>query len=484
LESRTPSLERRVLTGTGLQLAARLTTAVASAAAFILLGHHLKDAELGVFNYHFTLFLVFGALVDFGSMSIAVRESTRRPEREGDVIRAVFRLRLVLGSICFVAYAIVAWFDERDPRRLALLLLGATHLFATAPGATAAWLQTRVHLKSIALAPILGFGLYLAACAVLTAAKVTEPAAFVVALGGGLGVQSLVPWLGALRHVSLRGTLDRALLRELFRAMLPLGISGAVSTLYFRMDALLLNQIVGPEANGLYARTFPLLSLSIALPTYLSAALLPAMTRAASRGRGELLALTRRACAVLAGFALPAALMASAWSAQILWLFWAKHSLGQSLADFSTQYRDLIRCVPPLAVASVAIFLTYPQMNALTAAGRQHVLARITLTALAVKFVLSNVTIRWLGVPGAAVATAIAEGGVCLWTCFEVRRSIGGFAVAHGILRPLAAALPIGAVAALFAGLAPFPAIGLAAALGAVGAFLAGSLPLRLGVEE
>jgi len=474
-----------VLAGTGLQLAARVTTAVASASTFVMLGRHLDDRALGVFNLHFTLFLILGALVDFGSMSIAVREATRRPDREPAVIRAVFRLRLRLAALCFSIYAVLAWLDAGGSERLALLLLGALHLFATAPAAAAAWLQSRVRLTAIALAPIVGFGLYLAASTTACALGVKEPALFVAAFGLGLAVQALVPWTAArARGVVVRGAIDRELARELLRAMVPLGISATVSTLYFRMDALLLRHLVGPEANGLYARTFPLLSFSIALPAYFSAALFPAMTRAAARGTGDLLALARRSCAVLAGFALPAAFLCFSWGGQALWLVWARHANGQSLAGFSAANPELLRCVPLLAVAGVAIFLTYPQMHALTALGRQRVLARISLTALIVKFVLSSLAIRRFGVPGAALATAIAEVGVFAWASVELRRAAGGFALSRAMVRPLLAALPVGAVAALFRELAPLPTLAAAVALAVGGAFLAGSLPLKLGIEE
>lgn len=467
-----------------MQLAGRAATALLSAAAFVLLGRHLDDPALGVFNFHFTLFLILGALADFGSMSIAVRESTRRPEREEAVIRAVFRLRLRLAAAGFAVYAPIAWFEARDPVRFGLLMVAALHLFATAPAAAAAWLQTRVRLTAVALAPIAGFALYFGGCVLLLAIGVREPGWFVLALAAGFSLQAIVPWAATRRRVALRGAGDPALERELLHAMLPLGVSAAVSTIYFRMDAVLLRQLVGADANGLYARAFPMLSLAIALPTYLSAALLPAMTRAAARGPGPLLVLARRSCSVLAGLVLPAAAVAWSWGAQLLWVLWARHGEGESLAAFSSANRDLVRCVPALAVAAVAIFLTYPQMHALTAMGRQRVLARISLLALGVKLAASVVAIRRFGVPGAALATALAEVGVLGWVSFELRRACGGLAPSRALLRPLLAALPAGGVAALAPDLAPLSALAAGFGLAAAGSLLSGALPLRLGVGE
>ena len=103
-----------MLAGTGLQLLARMVTAVASASAIVLIGRRLGDRELGDFYWHFTSFLIVGTLVDFGSMAIAVRESTRAPEREPAVLRAAFRLRLGLILGCLALYAVLAW--RKDAR--------------------------------------------------------------------------------------------------------------------------------------------------------------------------------------------------------------------------------------------------------------------------------------------------------------------------------------------------------------------------------
>lgn len=484
LDSEPTTLERRVLAGTGLQLAARIASAFCSASAILLIGRHLGDERLGRFNFHFTLFLIVGALVDLGSMAIAVREATRHPEREAAVLRATFRIRLATVALCVVLCAAISWWKEGSLARAALPMVAALHLLAVAPCTAAAWLQVRVRLTAIALAPLAGFSLYIAAVLLLTHTDIHEPGLFLLAFAGGLFVQGLVPWLAARRHVTLRGPVEPALVRELLLAMVPLGLSAALSTLYFRMDALLLNSLCGDAANGRYARTFPMLSLAIALPTYLSSALFPALTRAAGRGPAPLLALTRRACTVLAGFALPAVAICFAWGGQVLYLFWARHGEGERYADFLADNGDLRRCLPLLAIAGVAIFLTYPQMHALTALGRQRVLARISVVALLLKLLVSSVAIRAQGVLGAALGTLLTEWFVFAWVTLELRRATGALAPSRALLRPLVAGLAVAAVAWPLRDVAPWWTVPLGFALQAGALWLGGALPLRLGIDE
>lgn len=473
-----------MLAGTGLQLAARLGAATCSASALVVLGRHLGDERLGRFHYHFTLFLVVGALVDLGSMAIAVRESARDPGREPQIVRATFRIRLATVALSIATCWLLAWLAEGSLRAAALPMVAALHLLAVAPNAAAAWLQVRVRYAAIALAPLVGFGLYLAAVVALARAGVRDPGLFLCAFGGALLVQALVPWLAARRHVALLGPVEPGLTGELLRAMVPLGLSAAVSTLYFRIDALLLNHWCGDAENGRWARTFPLLSFLIALPAYLSGALLPAMARAAGRSTGELAALARRTVALLAAFALPVAATSFAWSAQVLWLCWARHDGSEPLEDFAAANADLVRCLPLLALSGLAIFATYPQMHALTALRRQRVLAAVSAGALVFKLLVAAVAIPRLGVLGAALATLATESLVLAWVSRELRRASGAWAPSRALLRPLAVAVPIGALAWLLRDLPPWSALAAGVLLCAAALPLGGALPLKLGTAQ
>ena len=483
MELRKTTLERRVLTGTGLQLLSRLGTASCSASALLLIGRHLGDAGLGRFNYYFNLFLVVGALVDFGSMAIAVREAARQPEREAAVIRAAFRVRVAMALSGFAVCVAVSWWKEGSLANAALPILGALHLVAVPPNAAAAWLQVRVRYAAIGLAPLIGFGVYLGLSTALCGADVHEPGWFVVAFAAALLLQSLVPWIAASRKVQLFGPVDAATVKALFTAMVPLGLSAAISTLYFRMDALLLNELHGDVANGRWAKTFPLLSFAIALPSYLAGSLFPALSRAASTP-GRLVALVRRAVAVLAGFSLPALALAFAWGGQALWLFWGRRGEVEPLEQFLATNRDLLRCLPLLAFAAVAIFAAIPQMQALTALGRQSVLLRVTCAALCAKLLVGGVLIWKFGVIGAAFGTAATEWLVTIWVSVELRRASGSWSLSRALLRPVLAAAGVAAIALPLRDLAPRYVVPAALALFAIAIVAARVLPLRLGADE
>ena len=447
MDPRSATHDRKVLTGTALQLLSRGLTAVCSASAVVVIGRHLGDEKFGQFNYYYNCFLIVGSLVDFGSMAIAVREITRQPEREAEIIRAAFRIRVCTVAAGIAALLIVAWREEGGLEPAVLPVLAALHLLPVAPNIVAASLQARVRYAAIGAAPLLGFLLYLLAARTLTANGVQEPGWFVAAFALALLTQATLPWLLLCRRVALWGPVSPGRIVELLRAMVPLGLSAGLSTLYFRADALLLNDLHGDVANGRWAKTFPLLSFGIALPSYLGAALFPALTRAAARGPAPLLELVRRGAAVLTAFALPAVAFAFLFGGQLLWLFWARRGGVEPLPQFVATHGDLLRCVPLLALAALAIFLTIPQMHALTACGRQRSLLVVTAAALAVKWFAGGELIRAHGVVGAAWGTLLTEGFVLLCVSLELKRATGGTIVGRGLLRPLCVAAGVAAVA-------------------------------------
>jgi O-antigen/teichoic acid export membrane protein len=488
LDSSGNSLERRVLAGTGMHLASRVVTAACSASAAFLNGRWLGEAAFGRFSFHLSLFLMAGTLVDLGSFAIAVRESTRTPEREPQILRAAFRLRLAAIVVCVAALVAVALWKEGPGRAALLPSLAALHLFAIAPALAGAWLQTRVRLFWLALAPVVGMASYLGGSLLLRALAVRDPGWFLIAFGGGIALQSLVPWLATWRVVRLRGPRDRALERGLLKEMAPLGVSSAASTVYFREDALLLATFHGDAAVGRFQHSFQLLSFSVTVPSNLTAALLPALLRAAQAGGSRLSALVRRVAAVLAGISLPAAALALSFSPQVLWLLWVRRHAGADAAsafpEWVASHGDEIAAARLLSLAAIAVFLTYPQMTALIALSRQAALGVLSVAALLVKSAVALVAIARFGVVGAAATTLAIEAGVFLASALVLRRHAGGTAVGRPLLRPALVALLAGVVAALLRDLPPAPATAAALLLLVVAFAASGALPLRLGIAE
>jgi O-antigen/teichoic acid export membrane protein len=485
-------IDRRVLTGTGLHLIARIATALCSLAASALNFRWLGEAGLGRFSFHMNLFVVAGTLVDLGTFAIAVRESARRPGEEAAILRAACRIRIRAIVVCVAALVALSFAVEATARDALLPALAACHLFAIAPATTGAWLQTRVRLAWLALSPVLGMAAWLGGSLLLHAAGNRDPGAFLLAWGAGIVVQSLVPWAATRAHLRLGwgaanpfATADRGLVRELFREAAPLGISSAIATLSFRLDSAFLRRFRDDAAVGRFMHAFQLLSFSVNVPSNLTTALVPSLVRASERAPSEVVRITRRVGAVLAGLCLPVAALAPAWSAQVLWLLWVRQGShgAEAFELWRATHGDEIASARLLAAAAVAIYLTYPQMNALLALSRQKLLCAISCGALVLKSALSLFTVAEYGVVGAAATTLAVECAVCAVASVALARAVGGAVFSRQLLRPLLPALAAGAIAWRLRDLAPTTAAPLAALLIAAAVALGGALPLRLRLD-
>jgi O-antigen/teichoic acid export membrane protein len=197
---------------------------------------------------------------------------------------------------------------------------------------------------------------------------------------------------------------------------------------------------------------------------------MPVFSRAAARGAGELLVLVRRTAAVLASVAFPAAAMAPFVGGLLLEAIWKPGTVSEATR----------RCVPLLAIAGVAIFLTYPQMHALTALGRQRVLAWITFGSGLLKLGVSWLCIERGGIEGAALATAITELSVLGWVSFELRRAAHRTAFSRALVRPLATSAIAAGVAFGLSGTTPAIATAATVVVLLFAVAMGGALPLRL----
>ncbi len=466
------SLNRRVLLGTGLQGFGRLISSGCAFLALVLIGQSLGDEAFGIYNYYFPLYIIAGTTVDFGSYSVAVREIARHPDQEGVILRFLGRFRLGTASGFALLISGVAWFQEPPGTQRWLLILAAWHLVLLVPASLGAHLHARMHFLPLALAQVAGSVAFLLLATWLWSDAHRQPAAYLLAFGTGVAVRALIIHLAALRTAAPRQSPSREFARGLFREMLPLGISAAAGSLYFWLDAFLLREIAGEKAVGDYHRAFRLVAFGIMLPVYFCQALEPAFAKCALRDPDRFVILVRRAVFYLMTVALPLAAWIPWVSGAMLTLIWGKEP------------GDTEKCLGTLALASVCIFATYPQVVALTALGKQRDFTRIVLFAGPLKLGVILVLYRPCGILGAALATLAIESFVLFMVSRRLRSYLKRAVFSSDLLRPFGVAAVVGALASQLQripGDAYWPC---AFALLVVGFVLAGILPFDLKAEN
>ena len=247
---------------------------------------YLGPEDFGSLSFAFAFAALFGAVAGLGIDSLVVRDAVRHPGSVPMLLGTAFTLR-VLGAVLAISVAVAAILYMRPDDREALWLVtfAATVYIFQAFDVIDLWFQAKllsrygVWAKSVALITVAGLKVGL----ILTGATV-------VAFGAaGLGEAVLIAvGLIVVYHVcgqSVRGWRPSvALARRLLVEGWPLTLSSVMVMLYMRMDQIMLGEMVGDGAVGIYTAATRLTEAAYFLPVVITASVAPALVRAKTAG--------------------------------------------------------------------------------------------------------------------------------------------------------------------------------------------------------
>lgn len=436
-----------------LVLAFRAAAAGVGVVVTALLGRALGPRGFGELSVIFAVAVIAGGLTDFGATPIAVADMAGDPARRGEVAAGLAGLRFAGG--------------------VALALLGGAFVLAIghrgqSPGAVVAILATvplagvfsLVALPSARLRPQVGAsigllqsGLWLVAVAVLAAAHAPLVAFGLAFLGCGAFQAGAAWW--AVRREPVAWSRWRPEAARLARRAWPLGAAAALTTLYYRVDALFVYRFSGAAEAGFYAAAYRFLDVLQLLPAALVAVVLPvlASVRRADEARA------RRVVSLAVGVA-AAAGAGVAFGGLVVGRPVVAAVYGSGFARAGT-------ILPILGLAFFSIATGYVYANALIARGDERVLGAVAAVAAVASIVADALVVpRWGGVGAAwvtvateyAVSTSLAlrlhRRGALVFPWSRVGRSVLAGAVMAALAWPLrgwpaAALVPAFAVAYL-----------------------------------
>jgi O-antigen/teichoic acid export membrane protein len=284
-EAATPiSAARRVAVNTASQALARAVSLALGAITIVVLTRHLGVGGFGVVVAATTYVSLFSVLVDLGTGTILVRALATSPQSAGTLVGKALGLRIALAvAASAVAAALLPaiYSGGADQRmRLAVLIVLPTIVFGSIASTLSAPLQAGLRMRRIA---VVETAVQLTATAsILALAHANRGLYEFLAVGVGAACLNAVLVAVACRGVGLAAPqIDVDAWRRLLVEALPLGIALVLNTIYFRIDALLLSVLRGPEDTGIYGAAFRFLEVSTGFTNLLVLSLFPLLAAAA-----------------------------------------------------------------------------------------------------------------------------------------------------------------------------------------------------------
>ncbi len=386
--------------------------------------------------YSFVAMLSFGS--ELGLTSFTVREMAAAGPSDPALARRffsnIFTLRLLLASVTFVAIVGLSFVVTADSAARGAIAIFALAMVLDACAeclssffmafqrmlfpALASIVRAAVVLLGVGLSAWVGWGL--------------GPVVAASAIGGGvagLGLWAALSWRLWMPRLALHLQYIRTLL---WNAM-PYIVMSLVTSIFFRIDMVLLSAIKGDLETGLYGAAYRIMESLLFMSIAVNSASLPALScvlAVANEGGGVVF---RRAFGWIVRLGLPMAVGLGLLAAPIMSLF------GEGYAA----------AAPALQVLSAALLLIFVNRlvgTLLTAAGLQPLLMKICAALMAANIVLNLLLIPPYGRMGAAWVTLLCEVALMPVLFMLARRYLALGALLAGLWRPCLAAVVMAAM--------------------------------------
>ncbi len=255
----------------------------------VWIARYLGPEQFGLFNFATAFIGLFGAIAAMGLQGIVVRDIVRDPACKDETLGTAAVLQFIGGLIAYgLILGTIFWLRPDDTLAKALVaIVGSTMLFK-ASEVVVYWFESQVQSKYTVWVQNGSFLVFAAIKVVLILNNAPLIAFAWATMAEALGVALLMGVMLGLRGTRLRQlrvTLLRA--KTLLKDGWPLMLSGIAVMIYMKIDQIMLGQMVGDEAVGIYSAAVRISEVWYFIPMMIVASVFPAILEAKKRSEAQ-----------------------------------------------------------------------------------------------------------------------------------------------------------------------------------------------------
>lgn len=368
----------------------------------VWIARYLGPEQFGLLSFATVFVGLFGAIAGLGLQGIVVRDLVRDPSSEQETLGTAAMLQFLGGLITYsLILGTIFWLRNDDTlAKVLVAILGSTILFK-ASEVVVYWFESQVLSKytvwvqnsSFLVFASIKVGLLLnnASLNAFAWAMMAEALMVALLLGVVLGLRG-----PRLHH--LRITLGRA--KSLLKDSWPLLLSSIAVMIYMKIDQIMLGQMVGDKAVGIYSAAVRISEVWYFIPMMIVASVFPAILEAKKRSEEQYYQRLQNLYDLMVWLSICVALPMSFFSTAIAVLLF-----GEAYAASGTVLAIHIW-------AAVFVFLGVASSKWFLAENRQILSLQRTVLGALVNVSLNLLLIPAHGPLGAAIATVTAQFSV------------------------------------------------------------------------
>jgi O-antigen/teichoic acid export membrane protein len=406
------STARTIAKSSTLLLIGQIVSLGIAAVYVIELARYLGVSGFGLLSTAIAFTGVFAPFTSLGLCTLATREVARDKSLASKYLGNLVIIEIALASGTFCLIALAAHVLRYPQETITLIYILALSVVCDA-GFTGVFLsifQAFERMEYQAIAVI-----------------INSVATFVVVIWGITAGLSVVWFAFAYFVSSLAVTIysvtaysknfslphleiDLKFWKRIIPEALPFALTGLFTTIYFYIDSVLLSVMKGAEAVGWYNAPYRLIVVLLFIPTVISTAVFPAMSRFHATANDSFRLIYKRYFKYMAIVSVPLGIGTTLLAGQIITLI------------FGVSYDNSAIALQILIWATVFIFLAAAFLRLFETSNRQMTVTKITAVGMVENVTLDLILIPRFSYVGTSIATAATELTVLLLCVFVSSR--------------------------------------------------------------
>lgn len=276
-----PELQK-ALTNTGWLFGDQILRMGVGLLVGVWIARYLGPEQFGLLSYAIAFVSLFGAIASLGLNGIIVRDLVKEPDDANTMLGTAFVLQFIGGFLAFGLAIVVIGFARPDDSsaKLMIAVLGFVMVFKSTE-VVKYWFESQVQSKYtiwIENGVFLLFAIVKVALILGQASLMAFVwAAFVEGVLVAAGLLGIYAWRGGYLS-NWRPHYNRA--KTLLKDSWPLILSGMAIMVYMRIDQIMLGQMLGDEAVGIYSAAVRISEVWYFIPTAIVASVFPSIIEA------------------------------------------------------------------------------------------------------------------------------------------------------------------------------------------------------------
>jgi polysaccharide transporter, PST family len=248
----------------------------------VWVARYLGVQQFGILNYAVAFVAIFNPLATLGLDAVVIRRLVNDPLQRQQILGTSFWMRFISGCLTWLIVVIGIYSLRHDDSItiMTVVILGAASIFQSMDTIDL-WFQSQVQSKYSVLAKNAAF---LISAAIKIALLTTQAPllAFVslILLEAVLGAIGLLIVYKQQGHLIKLWQWSGSLAKDLLRESFPLILSGLTIMIYMRIDQIMLGQMVGDRAVGIYSAATRISEVWYFVPMTVSSSVMPSIFKA------------------------------------------------------------------------------------------------------------------------------------------------------------------------------------------------------------